>query len=379
MKLTGRVLLVGMALAILCAGCGRRASYLREDPRARRDIDRYGKAEAVARAEDLANQVKSADAYTLLAHIYALAGNPKLARETLNKALQVDPTFPAAALLLAELNLQDRKPAEALKLTQQVLKAHPEPIEAYEVQSRAQLSLRQFDQCEQTVRDGLKQANSPTLHWVLADVQTEQGKTDEAKKSFERAIRAGSEMADVRLGYAQLLLKVGDKEEAAKQARKAAELAPNNAALRYLVGTDLYEAGYLDEAVAQYREALVLDPNHPAAANNLALILADRQQDTSAAVAWARKAAVLAPRSAAVADTLGWALARDGQYQDGLRILQVAYKALPDNPAVKLHYGWTLAKTGKKAEGVALIRQAAQAPRPDLKPIVDEALKELGG
>ena len=76
-------------------------------------------------------------------------------------------------------------------------------------------------------------------------------------------------------------------------------------------------------------------------------------------------------------DTLGWALVRNGNYEEGLPVLRVAYKAWPTNAAVQYHLGWTLIKRGQKAEGMRLLQQAAASGRPDTAEQARKAIAEF--
>lgn len=366
-----------VALATL-SGCGRRQSLLEPDRRAVKEVRAFGNEEAIARAQDRATQQKSADAYTLLAHIFALASRGREAREALDSALKIDPTFPPAAVMKAQLLLSEGKAADAEKLVRPVLAKHPDVVEAYELLGRALRRLNRSAEAVTVLQDAVKKhGREATLYWALGDALDDCKQYAEAKKVFLRALRLDRKTAELRLAYAQVLLDSGDKAQAAKLALEGVKLRPDSPQVRFVAGTHLYNAGRAQEAVAQYKESLVLDPGNPAAANNLALILADMQVDTTTAVSWARKAAVAVPRSLAVGDTLGWALARDGQYKEALELLNRVHKLWPDNSAVQYHLGWTLAKTGKRAEGLALVQKAAASKREDIAPLAQKALAEL--
>jgi tetratricopeptide (TPR) repeat protein len=374
------VLLAALAVTVLAsAGCGKRRSLLEPAPRARKAFESLGADEAVARAQSRAQRERSADAYTELAQIYTLANQRRPAREALQQAVKVEPTFAPAAVMLGSIRLEEGRGAAAEKLMRDLLAAHRDVPEAAEILGRALLGQKKVDEAESIVRDALKRhRNIPGLYWVLGDILGWRGQYQGSAVNLARAVALSPKLPELRLAHAQALLGAGDKAAAAQAVQQAVALAPESARVRFLAGTVLCGAGQADEAIAQYREGLVLDPANPALANNMALVLADEQRDTSAAVSWARKAIAAVPQSLAVADTLGWALARDGQLADALPLLRQVHKQWPTNPAVSYHLGWALATSGKRAEGLALLRQAAGGGRNDVAPQAQKALGEFG-
>ena len=55
------------------------------------------------------------------------------------------------------------------------------------------------------------------------------------------------------------------------------------------------------------------------------------------AAATAAKAYALAPDNAAIADTYGWILVQTGERQRGIRLLEQAASAAPDNADIRAH------------------------------------------
>ena len=373
------MMLVAVAAVILTAsGCGRPRSLFEPTPRVQREVLKYGTEEAVARAQERADSERTVQAYGDLAQTYALTKQPKLARQTLEKAVSLDPTYPRTAVLLARILLSEGKGVEAEKLARGILTKYPNQPEASETLARCLMGQGKQEQAQQVLTTALQShGNRAELHWAQADLFAIQGRFDDSLKQYQQALKLSPQNTSLRLSYIRPLMAKGDKEQAVAEALKAVEQQPSSADVRFMAGATLQQAGRDSEALAQYKETLVLDPGMFAAANNLALLLADRQQDTSAAVTWARRAVQGAPRSLACADTFGWALARDGQYQQGLSVLRVVHKAWPDNPAVWYHLGWTLVKAGQKDEGLKLLRQTAESGRDDAAKQAQKALEEL--
>lgn len=381
-------LIVAVLWALLTSGgCPPPASLLEPDRRVVGELRRFGAREALARAELRAADAASAAAYTRLAQTRALVAASlsgeareamgKKAGDALDRALKLDPTYLPALVQKAEMLLQAGQPQAAERLLRRLPRVELKSADTAALLARALAVQKRPAEAEVVARDGLKShPRDPRLHWALAVSQALLGQSQQAEESFGRAIELAPRLGRLRLAYAEFLRGEKRHEEAAQQALKAVELAPDSIEERFVAGTELYMAGRLDEAVAQFREALVIEPDHPLCANNLALVLADEQLDTAAAVAWARKAVRTMPDDPKLTETLGWALARDGQYEQALRILRGLQRRWPKVGAIHYHLGWTLVQAGQRTEGLRLLRQAATA---DDEHIAAQARRALQG
>ena len=78
--------------------------------------------------------------------------------------------------------------------------------------------------------------------------------------------------------------------------------------------------------------------------NNLAI--AYDQLGDPRAEATARQVRALRPDDPAVADTLGWILAKNGNLDEAVDLLQTAAQKTNDNPTVVYHLAWAMAENG---------------------------------
>jgi Flp pilus assembly protein TadD len=98
-----------------------------------------------------------------------------------------------------------------------------------------------------------------------------------------------------------------------------------------------------DEAIQAFREAITKQPPDPIAYNNLATLLADRDE-TKEALQYAHAAAKLFPHHWGILDTLGWIHCRQGDLEQGLPYLNQALALAPENREIQYHLGYALAK-----------------------------------
>jgi|LSQX01.1.fsa_nt_gb tetratricopeptide (TPR) repeat protein len=363
-----------LAALIICAsGCGK-SKIATPDARLSADVLSLGLPEVLARSQEQVKAEPTAENYDYRARALALGRQPKPARAAIEKAVSLDPTYEPSAVVLAQALMQEGKTEAAAQMMRALLQEKPGASAASAVLCRALLKQNRPSEALTVVEEALKRdRKSANLLWARADTKSTLKQFDEAAQDHRRAMKLDPKSIPLRMAYVQTLMLSGKKDEATEFALETVTLAPNSADVRFMTATALHQSGKLDEALKQYKETLIINPAMVPAANNLALLLADRQQDTGTAVAWARKAAAMAPRSVAVADTLGWALARDGQYGDAASILRGVSKTWTDNPVVWYHLGWVLAKSGSRAEGIALLRRAAKSK----SEIAADALKAL--
>lgn len=94
-------------------------------------------------------------------------------------------------------------------------------------------------------------------------------------------------------------------------------------------------AGKTADAAASYEKVSQLVPDNAGVLNNLAWLY--HQAGDARAAATAAKAYALAPDNAAIADTYGWILVQTGERQRGIRLLEQAASAAPDNADIRAH------------------------------------------
>jgi len=95
--------------------------------------------------------------------------------------------------------------------------------------------------------------------------------------------------------------------------------------------------GRQEESLDAYSKVLELDPHNTLALNNLAYMLAQRNERLSEALAYARKAVQLEPDSPVFLDTLGWVCFKLGNYKEALQFLEQALATGFSDPEILEH------------------------------------------
>jgi len=232
---------------------------------------------------------KRAEPHLGLGRLYAAAGNNEAAERELRTALSLDAEDPDIALELGRLL---GPTAEALDLLKRAADGRPG-----------------YDEAE--------------LH--LGQVLLQLGKHEEAKRAFERAIRANDRLAAAHVGLGRALTELGDLEQAEKELRKGIDLVPNAAPAVTALGDLHVRQARNDEALAAYERAAGLDPRNPAALVQGARLAVRLGRDTFAA-AFLDRALGVSPNLAAALALYGDVMRARNQRAEARAYYQRALK-----------------------------------------------------
>ncbi len=235
------------------------------------------------------------------------------ARASLVRALKLLPGHVGAKVALVQLDLQEGKNDEALRLSRELKKEHPESAEG-----------------------------------VLAESQAlaRQKKLPEALQVLEQAQKAQPASDRLSFGLANLRWAAGDKDGSLRVVAEWQERHPNDVSAAIRAAQAYVVFGREDRAAEAYEKALKLAPTDPMVLNNVAWL--SRKTDPKRAIELAEKAHSLKPDDAGIADTLGWLLVEQGSTARGLELAQKAFQLAPEQPDIHYHYAAALVKSGQK-------------------------------
>jgi Tfp pilus assembly protein PilF len=111
-------------------------------------------------------------------------------------------------------------------------------------------------------------------------------------------------------------------------------------------------------ARTRYERALELDHNAGIAANNLAWIFADSNENLDVALQLAQTAKAQFPDVPQVNDTLGWVYYKKGMATMAVTFLREATKRGPSNPSMQYRLGLAYLKAGDKRNARASLEEA---------------------
>ncbi len=153
-----------------------------------------------------------------------------------------------------------------------------------------------------------------------------------------------------------------DSDAAEKWVSVALENEPQNADLLTGIATRAQLSGRDNEAELLFRRALLLDDRHARAANNLALLLAERGRNLDEAAALSRRASALEPGNPNMLDTRGYILMKQQKWADARSTLEKAwsrsgYLPVSSRAAIGMHLARAYIRNDETHLARSLVRE----------------------
>jgi putative PEP-CTERM system TPR-repeat lipoprotein len=275
-------------------------------------------------------------------------------------------------LNLARAYMLDRKPAEALSVLDEALKANPRQPMALALAMGIAVQSRDLERAAGYMERLRRiEPDAPMTLRLEGDLAVAQGRYKDALGLYEKAAANGGDSALAIARYrAGMLAGVAQPQ---KPLEDWLQRQPNDVAAITLLAERRQQMGDIAAAIALYERAVAAAPGNVMALNNLAGLYQLRKDPR--ALATAERALAAAPDNAAVKDTVGWLLVEKGEIDKGLPLLREAAKALPDLPEVQYHFGVALARKGEAAEARRILQGVVDSKAP--AEVVTGAKREL--
>jgi len=321
-------------------------------------------------------------------------GNFNQAQVVLNEAVQANPNYVDAVLLLGQVKLQLGEPQGDITLMQNLLKTHPNLMPAQLQLAEAHRMLGRFDEASAVYKEQIKL--TPTAvgpYLLLGSILRQQDKNAEAREAFAKA----HELApDNPLPSVQLVdLDILDKNFQAAHQRVHDDFRkdPESPLALYEEGkifaaqrqwepaestllkalekdgnyTDAFEllistyvaAGKLDAAASQL-EALLAKQSGNTSALFASGIIAERRGDfEKARTAYEKLIATTPDYAPALNNLAALNVKRFNQTDKAYDLVRKARALKAENPVIADTLGWILYKRGDYVQALAMAREAA--------------------
>jgi Flp pilus assembly protein TadD len=196
--------------------------------------------------------------------------------------------------------------------------------------------------------DTLTAHPSPTVDGLLLAANTYARLNDlqRTEATLRRAMDMDPVRAEPYTALAEVYLRQGRAEDALREFRALAEQQPTSVAAHTMAGIILQQLNRTQDAKESYRKTLAVDANAAIAANNLAWLMGEANENLDEALQFAQTAKSRLPGSAEVADTLGWLYFKKGLAARAVEELRLAVERTPGNASFKYHLGLAYAKNG---------------------------------
>jgi tetratricopeptide (TPR) repeat protein len=253
-------------------------------------------------------------------------------------ALDLKPDFPLAQMLIAEIDEDQQRTAQALAEYRAV---DPKSPLSWTARLRVANALDALDQTDEAAAElrqmAAERPQDPEPLVDLGDILRGRNRFDDAVTAYDAAI--------ARLG------KIGTEDWR----------------LFYSRGAALERAGHWTRAERDLEHALELQPDQPLVLNYLGYSWIDRGEHLEKGLGMVKRAVELQPNDGYMVDSLGWAYYRLGDFSHATQFLERAIELLPEDPTINDHLGDAYWQDGRALEARYQWRRALQ-----FKPEADE-------
>ncbi|MBS0356227.1 MAG: PEP-CTERM system TPR-repeat protein PrsT [Proteobacteria bacterium] len=260
---------------------------------------------------------------------------------------------------LGRLQLEAGAAMEAAASAERALAARAGYLPAQVLQVEAELGLGNLSRAESLQRAlQARTANGADALRLAGDIAMARKAPADALRQYQAAL-AKAPTSNLALRAFAAAFRAGDGAQGVALLGTWLRGHADDTAARTALAEGYLRLNRLAEARSAYDEVLARDPRNGMAANNLAQVLL--RLNDGGAVAAAERAAKLAPGDANVLDTLGWARARNGALDIGLKTLRDARLKAPESRDIRYHLAWALNRSGKREEARLELAAALRA------------------
>ena len=323
----------------------------------------HGQA-AISALEDLLKKNAGLrPAQFLLADAYRTSGRFDDAASIFHEQIKVTPNAPEPYFFLGLTELQQNKTEEARKSFEKVLELSPDNVLAVEQLVNVDLGAKDFAAAAHRVQGQLEKHPDRATSYILEGrVRLAQGEWKEAELALQKALELDPNSAPAYEMLVRSYLATNKLPEAVRELETVLAKAPQNQSALMTLATVREKQKDYPEARAAYEKLLALNPSFVPALNNLSYLYAEYLNQPDKAYELAQKARTLDPGNAAVADTLGWAAYKRGDYPQALTLLQDSAGKLGTNPEIQYHLGMAHYMMGQADAARAALQKAVAAP-----------------
>jgi len=221
---------------------------------------------------------------------------------------------------------------------------------------------------------------NPLAHNMLGAALMAEGKTDEAAKHYQEALRISPEFVKARYNLGVAYATLGATDEAIDQFRSALALGPGDPDAHVNLGAAYAKKGLYEQAIAEYHAALDLNPESPLTHYNLGVAYKLARKPESA-IDQFRMALRLRPDDPDIRLNLGQACMDRGLIDQAVEQYQQVLRLRPDDANLHNILGMAMLKMGHPAQAAEEFRTAVrQRPfLPEFSSNLRRALAQIKG
>jgi tetratricopeptide (TPR) repeat protein len=281
------------------------------------------------------------------------------------KAKQAHPENPGVYYQMGEYFVTQKKYDDGIREFEQALRKNGDSFQVLSAIISADVAQGKPERAIARLAQILKkQPGHPFAHELLAEVYIAGKRYSDAESELLAAIKANPEWSVPYRNLANLYLVRGDIAKAEAIYAKGLQAMPENADLLLHLARSYEATRDLRKAAITYEKLLQKYPSSETAANNLALILADRKGDNDSL----ERARALVQRfksspQPVFRDTLGWVYYRSGETDKAVIILEEVVKQAPTVPIYRYHLGMAYYLQGNMVAARTNLTKAVEAKK----------------
>lgn len=266
-----------------------------------------------------------------LARAHLINKEPDLARETIQRAVDMFPNRTALRFILADFLAANGDPVAALRQVDEVLKTDPRSLEALDLRARIQLSQKNLAGAEETFKRLTTVApDQPAAFIRLGQYYVTLKRFEPALAQFEQAAKLAPRSPEPVLLVINTLLAQGNAAAAAKRAEAALAGQPLSVPLLVALGELRMQTRQFTEAEKLFRDAIGVEPRVPVAYLNLAR-LSVAQGQRPAASQWLRQGVGAMPENDGLRLALAELYLGGNEWDNAIKVYEEALKRNPEN------------------------------------------------
>jgi Flp pilus assembly protein TadD len=269
----------------------------------------------------------------LLGRAYLANGQPELAQQALEAAVDMAPSDTSLRVELGQMLMQIQKPDQAIPVLEEAVRRAPTDATARTELVRAHLDKQDFRGAHAAAADlKLLDPKSATGFYLSGMAALGLNQPDDARTELEQALALQPKSVDVLAALGRLDVARGQRDRAVARVKTASDQDPANAALLNLLGELYAEGKNLPAATDALTRALQILPAWWVPHRNLALVKL-AAKDVPGAIVEYQAAVKAAPGELRVVGELAQVYESQHRVDDAVALYEASYQKNP-RPAI---------------------------------------------
>lgn len=220
----------------------------------------YGLAEATLK-KALATNPHETQALLLLGVVESETGRHQIATEHFIKAVNLEPNNPIGHALLGKCFAKQGFHLEAIQQFQQALSLNPNGYEAMYALAESMIAARLERQAVRVLRQAVSKAPDLQGFLLLADLERESGRIEDAEKYCRMAIDSAPDLASGHVLMGRILTEQTRFDEAGIHWKRAEELNVEAGSIHLTKAFSLGTIGQFDATLKELERSIAANPN----------------------------------------------------------------------------------------------------------------------